>query len=102
LALEERPVCDDVDSLAEPCANEFSVDDLCLVEALCGEVAVSADRVNDIIKVEDGGRSAGCSKAAVERARDRALARGDRPDDDDEVGHLPTLVQERDPVVSRG
>jgi hypothetical protein len=98
VGLEERPVRHDVEALAEPCANELAVDDLCLPEALGREVAEAADRVNDIVEVEHGNRSAGRAEAFAERARNGALARSDGSKDHDEVRHATTLARGVDPV----
>jgi hypothetical protein len=63
-------------------------------ETLGREIDEAADRVNDIIEVEYGNRTAGVTEAIAERAGDRALARGDGPDHQHEVRHRTILVQE--------
>jgi hypothetical protein len=98
LGLEERAVRDDIDTLAKPGTNEFAVHDQCPPPPLGCEVDEAADRVNDIIEVEYGDRSAGLTEATPERVRDHALARGDGSDDQDKVPH-PTIPLARHGVL---
>jgi hypothetical protein len=64
-----------------------------VAEPLGSEAREPADGVHDIVEVEDRDRTPGRMEATAELVRDRALARGDRPDDDDELGHLVSVAQ---------
>jgi len=82
--------------LAEPYADELAVDDLRLLEVRRCEIDEAANRVDDIVEVEAGDRSARLTEATAERVSHRALARGDRSDNDNEVRHPTTLIHRAD------
>ena len=87
VALEERAVHDDIEAPAEPCPDELAAHDLRIMEPLRSEIDEATDRVHEVIKVNHRDGPFRLTEADAELASDCALPRGDRPHDDNKLGH---------------
>lgn len=93
---------DDIEAQSEPCPHEASVHLLGLLELLRREAREATDRLDDVIEIEHGDLSASVAETSSQGVSDRALPRGDRPHDDNELTHTNIMVTDPSRPQCRG